>query len=54
MGFLTEMFSRPRPGVIGRLPAGHAGVETAGPGRRIDFAIRPADFPRLARDNVMR
>jgi hypothetical protein len=51
MGFLTEMFSRPRPHVLGRVRAIEAISETVGAVPHISDA-RPADFPRRPRSRA--
>lgn len=49
MGFLTEMFSRPRPNESGRFSTAAAVAAAWSATRRIDDTGRPADFPRQAR-----
>jgi uncharacterized protein YjiS (DUF1127 family) len=54
MGFLTEMFSRPRPREMGRYRAAMAVLNAMSNADRADINIRPADFPRIAREMSMR
>jgi hypothetical protein len=49
MGFLTEMFSRPRHQEAGRFSTIAAVAAAWSETRRIDETARPADFPRNAR-----
>lgn len=49
MGFLTEMFSRPRPAEAARLSTIAAVAAAWSATRRIDDTARPADFPRNVR-----
>jgi hypothetical protein len=48
MGFLTEMFSRPRPQDMGRTRVHAAAVAFCDQHRPVP-PPRPADFPRLPR-----
>jgi hypothetical protein len=50
MPFWTEFFSRPRPGAERRVSAAMRFLEGLSPGDRADIGIRPADFPRIARN----
>ena len=50
MPFLTELFTRPRPVEIERLNNALAFLESLSPADRADIGIRPADFPRVARE----
>lgn len=50
MGFYTELFSRPRPREDAGMRASIAVLNAVGNAARLDGAVRPADFPRLARD----
>jgi hypothetical protein len=50
MGFFTELFSRPRPQDMGRIRASRALIDAIGGNTRIATGIRPADFPRMARE----
>ena len=49
MGFLTELFSRPRPQEEARYRAALALLNAMSNAERADIAVRPADFPRIAR-----
>lgn len=50
MGFFTEMLARPRPGEAERFRNALAFLESLSPADRSDIGIRPADFPRVARE----
>lgn len=50
MGFYTELFVRPRPEEVARLRTALATLESMSPSDRSDIGIRPADFPRIARE----
>jgi hypothetical protein len=50
MGFFTELFSRPRAGAEIRYRAALATLYAMTPAERADIGIRPADFPRIARE----
>lgn len=56
MGFFTEFFSRPRP--RRKHEAGYraalAVLSAMSPSDRTDIGIKPADFPRIAREMSMR
>ena len=54
MGFLTEMFSRPRPKEQARYRAALAVLHAMSNADRSDIGIKPADFPRIAREMAMR
>jgi len=54
MGFFTEMFSRPRPDEIERYRNALAFLESMSHADRTDIGIRPADFPRIAREMAER
>lgn len=54
MRFLTEMFSRPRPGEEIRYRTALAMLESMSNSDRADIGIRPADFPRIARQMATR
>lgn len=54
MGFFTEMFARPRPKEQERVRAALAVLKAPGEAGRIDVGIRPADFPRIAREMAAR
>ena len=50
MGFFTEMFSRPRPEEVERFRNVLMFLESMSPSDRADIGVRPADFPRVARE----
>lgn len=54
MGFYTELFSRPRPREDGRYRAALAILHSTSISDRRDLGVRPADFPRIAREIVMK
>ncbi|HEY4191592.1 MAG TPA: hypothetical protein VGM46_03005 [Mesorhizobium sp.] len=54
MGFLTELFSRPRPQDQARYRSALALLHSMSNSDRADIGIKPADFPRLAREMAMR
>ena len=54
MGFFTELFSRPRPEAIERYRNALIFLESMSPSDRTDIGIRPADFPRIAREMSQR
>jgi uncharacterized protein YjiS (DUF1127 family) len=54
MGFHTEFFSRPRPSQQARYRAALAILNAMSNADRADIAIKPADFPRIAREMSMR
>jgi uncharacterized protein YjiS (DUF1127 family) len=54
MGFLTEFFSRPRPADHDRYRVALAVLESMTPADRADIGIKPADFPRVAREMALR
>ncbi|MBN9245408.1 MAG: hypothetical protein J0I98_21755 [Mesorhizobium sp.] len=54
MGFLTEMFSRPRPTEQARYRAALALANAMNNSDRIEAAAKPVDFPRIAREMAMR
>lgn len=54
MGFLTEMFSRPRPHELGRTQSIDAVVQSVRGNGRFDVDCRPADFPKLPRELARR
>ncbi len=54
MGFYTELFSRPRPKEEGRHSAALALLNAMSNADRADIGIKPADFPRIAREMAMR
>lgn len=54
MGFLTELFSRPRPQEQARYRTALALLHAMGNADRADIGIKPADFPRIAREMTLR
>jgi hypothetical protein len=54
MGFFTELFARPRPTESMRYRAAFALLERMGKSDRADIGVRPADFPRIARQMARR
>lgn len=54
MGFFTEMFSRPRPDEVERYRSALMFLESMSPSDRADIGVRPADFPRIAREMAER
>jgi hypothetical protein len=54
MGFLTEMFSRPRPTEQSRYRAMLALANTIDNSDRIGTAVKPIDFRRIACEMAMR
>lgn len=54
MGFFTEMFARPRPEEAERFRNALVFLESMSPSDRSDIGIRPADFPRIAREMAER
>lgn len=54
MPFLTELFTRPRPAEVERFHNALALLESMSPADRADIGIRPADFPRIAREMARR
>ncbi len=54
MGFFTELFSRPRPQEEVRYRAALALLNAMSNAERSDIGIKPADFPRIARETAMR
>ena len=54
MGFYTEFFSRPRPREQARYRAALVLLNAMSNSDRADIGIRPADFPRIAREMVTR
>jgi hypothetical protein len=52
MGFFTELFSRPRPREQGRYSASLAVLNAITAAERNEIHIRPADFPRVARQGI--
>jgi uncharacterized protein YjiS (DUF1127 family) len=54
MGFFTEYLSRPRPREQARYRAALAVLNAMSNAERADINIRPADFPRIAREMSVR
>lgn len=50
MGFFTELFSRQRAPDDLRYRAALAILDAMTPAERADIGIKPADFPRIARE----
>jgi uncharacterized protein YjiS (DUF1127 family) len=54
MEFLTELLSRPRPNEQARYRAALAILNAMSNSDRADIGIKPADFPRIAREMAER
>lgn len=54
MGFFTEFFSRQRPKYDRRYRAAMATLNAMSPADRADIGVKPADFPRMAREMALR
>jgi uncharacterized protein YjiS (DUF1127 family) len=54
MGFLTELFARPRPTEERRYRAAFALLNGMSNSDLADMGIRPADFPKMAREMARR
>lgn len=54
MGFQTELFSRPRPSEQARYRTALALLTAMSNADRADIGIKPADFPRIAREMAVR
>ena len=54
MGFFTEFFARPRPKHEANYRAALAMLNAMSPSDRADIGIKPADFPRIAREMSVR
>ncbi len=54
MGFFTEMFARPRPQEHQRYRSALALLHSMSNADRADMGIKPADFPRIAREMSVR
>ncbi len=54
MGFFTEMFARPRPQEQARYRASLALLHAMNNAERTDGGVKPADFPRIARQTGLR
>lgn len=55
MGFFTELFIRPRPDAEAeRIRRALCFLESMSPADCADIAVKPADFPRIAREMAQR
>ncbi len=54
MMFFTELFARPRRADVVRFRNALAMLESMSPADRADIGIKPADFPRIAREMAER
>ncbi|MES0116062.1 hypothetical protein NKK52_08770 [Mesorhizobium sp. C277A] len=54
MGFFTEMFARPRPQEHQRYRSALALLHAMSNADRADIGVKPADFPRIAREMSLR
>lgn len=54
MGFLTEFFSRPRPNENQKYRSALTLLNAMSNAERADIGIKPADFPRIARQMSIR
>ncbi|MBB6012582.1 hypothetical protein MIC97_00910 [Aquamicrobium sp. NLF2-7] len=54
MGFVTELFARPRPQEEVRYRTALALLNAMSNADRADIGIKPADFPRIAREMSLR
>lgn len=54
MGFVTDLFSRPRPRLETRYREAFAFLNTLTPADRADMGIKPGDFARIAREMALR
>jgi uncharacterized protein YjiS (DUF1127 family) len=54
MGFFTELFARPRPKADRNYRTALAMLGAMSPTDRADIGIKPADFPRIAREMSLR
>lgn len=54
MGFFTELFARPRPEEVERYRNALMLLESMSPADRADIGVKPADFPRIAREMAQR
>lgn len=54
MGFFTEIFSRPRPQEQIRYRTALTLLNAMSNSDRADIGIKPADFPRIAREMALR
>ncbi|ESX54162.1 hypothetical protein X760_28220 [Mesorhizobium sp. LSHC422A00] len=54
MRFFTEMFARPRPQEHQRYRSALALLHAMSNADRADIGVKPADFPRIAREMSLR
>ncbi|HTV70986.1 MAG TPA: hypothetical protein VMF90_20855 [Rhizobiaceae bacterium] len=54
MGFVTDLFSRPRPRLETRYREALTFLNALTPSDRADMGIKPSDFPRMAREMAQR
>ena len=54
MGFFTELFARPRPKHESNYRAALALLNGMSASDRADIGVKPADFPRIAREMSLR
>lgn len=54
MGFFTELFMRPRPTEQDRYRAAMVVLNQMSNRDRADIGIKPADFPRVAREMALK
>ena len=54
MAFFIDLFSRPRPTENQRYRAALAILNAMSNADRADIGVKPADFPRIAREMSMR
>lgn len=54
MGFFTELFARPRPKHETAYRSALALLNAMSPADRADIGVKPADFPRIAREMSVR
>jgi uncharacterized protein YjiS (DUF1127 family) len=54
MGFFTELFMRPRPTEHDRYRAAMAVLNQMSNRDRADIGVKPADFPRIAREMTLK
>jgi hypothetical protein len=54
MGFFTELFARPRPKQEANYRAALGILHAMSSADRTDIGVKPADFPRIAREMSVR
>jgi hypothetical protein len=54
MGFFTELLARPRPKHERNYQTALALLNAMSPADRADIGVKPADFPRIAREMALR